>query len=40
MMGDVLDVLDARYGGAERYLRDHAGVTSATIATLRSQLLA
>lgn len=40
MMGDVLDVLDDRYGGAERYLLHHARVTPEAIAALRSHLLA
>lgn len=39
MMGDVLDVLDDRYGGAERYLVERARVTPASIASLRSTLL-
>jgi protein-tyrosine phosphatase len=39
MMGDVLDDLDVRYGGAERYLVDHAGVSPATIIRLRELLL-
>lgn len=40
MMGDVLEELDARYGGAERYLRDHAGLDDAVVVQLRSALLA
>lgn len=40
MMGDVLDVLDRDHGGAERYLLDRAAVTPATIARLRTTLLA
>jgi protein-tyrosine phosphatase len=40
MMSDVLDVLDVRYGGAERYLVDQARITPDTIATLRTHLLA
>ena len=39
MMGDVLHVLDVRYGGAERYLVEEARVTTDTIATLRTHLL-
>lgn len=39
MMGDVLDDLDLRHGGAERYLVDHAGVDPATITRLRELLL-
>lgn len=40
MMGDVLDVLDTRYGGAERYLRGQAGVASDAIDALRTHLVA
>lgn len=39
MMADVLDALDDRYGGAERYLLDEARLARVTIATLRTQLL-
>ena len=39
MMGDVLDALDARYGGADRYLVDHAGLTPTLIDDLRAGLL-
>jgi protein-tyrosine phosphatase len=39
MMGDVLDELDLRYRGAERYLCERAGVTPGAIAALRSHLL-
>jgi protein-tyrosine phosphatase len=39
MMSDVLDVLDARYGGAECYLVDQARVTPDTLANLRDHLL-
>lgn len=40
MMSDVLDVLDARFGGAEQYLVEQAGVTPLTLATLRAHLVA
>lgn len=39
MMGDVLDALDDRYGGAERYLVDHAGLSTDAIDDLRRNLL-
>ena len=40
MMGDVLIELDARYGGAERYLLDEGRVDGEAIAHLRAELLA
>lgn len=39
MMGDALDALDDRYGGAERYLLEHGGVTTEAIDRLRVGLL-
>jgi protein-tyrosine phosphatase len=39
MMGDVLVELDARYGGAERYLVEQAGVDADVPARLRELLL-
>ena len=39
MLGDVLEVLDTRYGGAERYLTERAGVSTATLDALRAALL-
>ena len=39
MMAGVLDVLDTRYGGAERYLTDRSGVAPDVFDGLRSQLL-
>lgn len=39
MLGDVLDELDDRYGGAERYLTERAAVPPATLAALRRDLL-
>ena len=38
-MAAALDQLDARYGGIERYLRDVAGLDSATLDSLRQRLL-
>lgn len=38
-MADVLDELDTRYGGAERYLSERAGLGPATCAALRDHLL-
>lgn len=40
MMGDVLDELDQRYGGVERYLLGCAGLDEDAINTLRASLLA
>ena len=34
-MQDALDELDSRYGGIERYLREHAGVDPDALLTLR-----
>ena len=40
LMATVLEGLDGRYGGAERYLVDRAGLTSAALDDLRHNLLA
>lgn len=39
MMGDVLDAVDDRFGGVERYLIEHAGLTAPAIDRLRTNLL-
>jgi hypothetical protein len=39
MMGDVLDALDERYGGVERYLVGRADMTPTSIDDLRRNLL-
>lgn len=39
MMAGVLDVLDARYGGAELYLAERSGVAPDVVDGLRSRLL-
>lgn len=39
MLGHVLDALDTRYGGVERYLVDRAGLTLSSIDDLRQNLL-
>ncbi len=39
MMGDVLEALDAEYGGAEAYLTGPAGLDQATIERLRELLI-
>jgi protein-tyrosine phosphatase len=38
-MNDAFTLVDARYGGAERYLEDACGVARSTLDTLRSRLV-